>query len=70
MLLFCLTIYSTLLAKSHHFHFDENKTKSVLFASKRRPKNIRQLNIKYKDINIKQHSEVQSNLSIVDTCGS
>ena len=26
--------------------------------SKQRPKNIRQLNIKYKDINIKQHSEV------------
>ena len=34
------------------------RTKSILFASKRRAKNIRQLNIKYKDINIKQHSEV------------
>ena len=39
-------------------HFDEDKTKCILFASKRRAKNIRQLNIKYKDINIKQHSEV------------
>ena len=39
-------------------HFGEDKTKSILFASKRRAKNIRQLNIKYKDINIKQHSEV------------
>ena len=35
-----------------------DKTKCILFASKRRAKNIRQLNIKYKDINIKQHSEV------------
>ena len=31
---------------------------SILFASKRRAKNIRQLNIKYKDINVKQYSEV------------
>ena len=38
--------------------FGEDKTKSILFASKRRAKNIRQLNIKYKDINIKQHSGV------------
>ena len=36
----------------------ENETKSILFASKRRAKNIRELNIKYKDINIKQHLEV------------
>ena len=39
-------------------HFGDDKTKSILFASKRITKNIRQLNIKYKDINIKQHSEV------------
>ena len=39
-------------------HFGEDKKKSILFASKRRAKNIRQLNIKYKDINIKQHLEV------------
>ena len=39
-------------------HFGEDKTKSILFASKRRAKNIHQLNIKYKDINVKQHSEV------------
>ena len=39
-------------------HFGEDKTKSILFVSKRRAKNIRQLNIKYKDINIKHHSEV------------
>ena len=39
-------------------HFGEDKTKSILFASKRRAENIRQLNVKYKNINIKQHSEV------------
>ena len=37
-------------------HFSEDKTKSILFASKRRAKNVRQLNIKYKHVNIKQHS--------------
>ena len=31
-------------------HFGENKTKWILFASKRRSKNIRQLNIKYNHI--------------------
>ena len=39
-------------------HFGEDKIKSILFASKRRAKNTRQLNIKYKDINKKQHPEV------------
>ena len=39
-------------------HFGEDKTKSIHFASKRIVKNIRQLDIKYKDINIKQHLEV------------
>ena len=39
-------------------HFGEDKTKSILFASKGRVKNVGQLNIKYKDINIKQHSQV------------
>ena len=29
-------------------HFRQYKTKSILFASKRRPKNLRQLNIRYK----------------------
>ena len=41
-------------------HFGEDKTKSILFASKQRAKNICQLNIKYKHINIKQHSEITS----------
>ena len=39
-------------------HFGEDKAKSIFFASKQRVKNIRQLNFEYKDINIRQHSEV------------
>ena len=39
-------------------YFGEDTTKAILFASKCTTKNIRQLNIKYKDINIKQHLEV------------
>ena len=37
-------------------HFGENKTKSILFASKRKIISARKLNAKYKNIKIKQHS--------------
>ena len=39
-------------------HFGEDKTKSILFVSKRKLKSVGKLNIKYRDINIKQHSQV------------
>ena len=39
--------------------FGEDKTKSILFASKFKNKNIKKLNIKYVDIQIKQHSKVK-----------
>ena len=39
-------------------HFGEDKTKSILFASKCRIKSARKLNVKYKNIKIKQHSQV------------
>ena len=39
-------------------HFGEDKTKSILFASKRKIKSARKLNVKYKNIRIKQHSQV------------
>ena len=39
-------------------HFGDDKTKSILFASKRGTKNIRELNIRYKEINIKQQAQV------------
>ena len=37
-------------------HFGEDKTKSILFASKHKIKSARKLNITYKNIKIKQHS--------------
>ena len=39
-------------------HFGEDKTKSILFSSKRKVKKARPLNIQYKDIKIKQYSKV------------
>ena len=39
-------------------HFGEEKTKSVLFGTKRQLKDQRDLNLKYGDIEIKQHSRV------------
>ena len=39
-------------------HFGEDKTKSILFASERKIKNVPKLNINYKNIQIKQHSKV------------
>ena len=39
-------------------HFGEDKTKSILFASKRKIKRVPKLKIKYKNIQIKQHSKV------------
>ena len=38
-------------------HFGDDKTKSILFVSKRRAKNIRKLNIRYKEINVKQQAQ-------------
>ena len=40
-------------------HFGEDKTKSILFASKFKRKNILKLHIKYGDKQIKQHSKVK-----------
>ena len=39
-------------------HFGEDKTKSILFASHRKIKTIKKLNMKYQDIEIKQHSQM------------
>ena len=43
---------------THSIHFDEEKTKSTLFASKRKIRTVPKVNITYKDIKIKQHSKV------------
>ena len=39
-------------------HFGEEKTKSILFGTKRQLTDQRDLNLKYGDIEIKQHSRV------------
>ena len=39
-------------------HFGEDKTRSILFASKWKINSARKLNTKYKDTNIIQHSQV------------
>ena len=39
-------------------HFSEDKTKSILFASKRKIKKLQKLEIIYNNIRIKQHSRV------------
>ena len=44
--------------KKVSIHFREDKNKLILFASKRKLKNVRQLNIRYKELNIKQYSQV------------
>ena len=46
-------------------HFGDDKTKSILFVSTRRAKNIRKLNIRYKEINIKQQAHVTTYLGCV-----
>ena len=39
-------------------HFGEDKTKSILFSTNNKAKNLEKLAIKYKDINIQQYSQV------------
>ena len=47
-------------------HFGEDKSKSVLFASKGKIKKVVKLNIIYKNIQIKQHSKVTNLVCILD----
>ena len=47
-------------------HFGDDKTKSILSASKGWAKNIRKLNIRYKKINIKQQAQVTYHGCVLD----
>ena len=40
-------------------HFGNDKTKSIFFAAKLKKKEVRKLNIKYGDVQIKKHSKVK-----------
>ena len=55
---FC-NIYHWFVDNKLGIHFGENKTKSILFDSKFKRKNIKELHIKYGDIQVKQHSKVK-----------
>ena len=44
--------------KKLSIHFGEDKTKSIIFGSKRKLKSLRELDIRRGDIKIKQHPEV------------
>ena len=45
-------------------HFGEDKTKSLLFASKRKIKKVQKLTVTYKNIQIKQYSMVTLRLKV------
>ena len=49
-------------------HFGEGKTKSILFSPKHRSKSIRQIDVSYKDIKIKQYSKVTILGCVFDEC--
>ena len=49
-------------------HFGEDKTKSILFSPKHRSKSIGQIDISYKDVNIKQYSNVTYLGCVLDQC--
>ena len=47
-------------------HFGDDKIKSILLASKWRANGIHKLNIRYKEINIKQHAQVYNIWCLLD----
>ena len=51
-------VYDWFVDNKLSMHFGDDKTKSILFASKRKIKSAWKLNVKYNDIKIKQHSQV------------
>ena len=59
-------IRDSFVANKLSIHFGESKTKSGLFASKFKKKNINKLYIKYGDKQIKQHSKVKYPVRLKD----
>ena len=53
-----LNIYDWFFHNKLSIHFGDDKTKSIIFASKQKAKNTLKLNIRYKEINIKQEAQV------------
>ena len=52
--------------KKLSIHFGQDKVKSILFATKRKLRNAKSLNIVYNDIEIKQHAKVKHLGCILD----
>ena len=50
-------------------HFGDDKSNSILFASKRRAKDIGKLYIRYKEINIKQKTQITYLGCVLDQSG-
>ena len=48
-------------------HFGEDKTKSILFGTKRKLKRVRELDIRHRDVKIKQHTHVTYLGCVVDS---
>ena len=46
--------------------FGQDKTRSILFANKKKIKSARKLNTKYKNVKIKQHSQVTYLVCVLD----
>ena len=59
-------IYDWFLDNKLSIHFGEGKTKSILFGSQRKIKNIKIFKIKYKEIEIKQYSQVTNRGWVLD----
>ena len=53
------SLYDWFLDNKLSIHFGEEKTKSIIFANKRKVKKLERLDITYKDIKIKQYSNVK-----------
>ena len=62
------TLFDWFLDNKLNLHFDEDKTKSILFSPKHRLKSIGQIDIFHKDIKIKQYSKVTYLECILDEC--
>ena len=62
------TLVDWLVDNKLSVHFCEDKTKSILFPPKHRSTSMRQIDISYKDVKIKQYSKVTYLGCVLDEC--
>ena len=63
-------IYDWFVDNKLSIHFGEDKTKSILFSSKRNLKLIEVLDIRYKEVKIKQHNHFKYPRCVLDETNS